>query len=231
MSSRRQDIAALLARCSDVHDRVKATYEASLDNKQVSSELRLDVKYVCESYRSVLDYLAHDIRETHCPQANQNDRFYFPILPDNATFTSRMNQWYADLDTACRDLWDYLESVQPYQQGFAWLGEFNRVNNENKHDRLVGQERTESHGGARITTPGVGSISWTPGVTFTGGISVMGAPIDPNTQLPVPNPGQKVERIIWVDFQFEGTQISVQRLLSNARKGIEDICSKVQTWL
>jgi len=231
MSSRHDDISVLLARCSDVHDRIKAAYAASLKNKQVSSELRLDVKYVCESYRSVLDYLAHDIREAHCPLANPSDRFYFPILPNNATFTSRTNQWYPYLDTACRDLWDYLESIQPYQRGFAWLGEFNRVNNENKHDRLVGQERSESPGGARITTPGVGSISWAPGVTFSGGISLMGAPIDPTTQLPIPNPGQRVERIIWVDFQFETTNISVQRLLSDARRGIEDICTKVQQWL
>ena len=62
MSYRHEDIAALLGRCSEVHDRINTAYAASLEKKEVSLELRLDVKYVCESYRSVLDYLAHDIR-------------------------------------------------------------------------------------------------------------------------------------------------------------------------
>ena len=231
MSTRADDIQVLLGRSAATHERIKGEYATSLEKKEITSDLRLDVKHMLETLRSVLEYLAHDIRETYCTSADPNARFYFPILPDRAKFEDRMKRWFPALDTTCADLWRYLESVQPYHAGHEWLADFNRVNNENKHDRLVGQERQQKPGGTRITTPGVGSISWSPGVRFSGGISVMGAPIDPKSQLPIPRPGQVVERIVWVDFTFEGTQISVQRLLDSAQNGIAKIAAEARRWL
>jgi len=230
MSTRADDIQVLLAGSAAIHERIKGEYAASLKKKE-TSDLRLDVKHMLETLRSVLDYLAHDIRETHCTSADPKARFYFPILPDRTKFEDYMKRWFPDLASTCADLWRYLESVQPYHAGYGWLTEFKRVNNESKHDRLVGQERREKLGGTRITTPGVGSISWVPGVRFSRGISVMGAPIDPKSQLPIPRPGQVVERIVWVDFTFEGTQISVQQLLDSAQKGIAKIATEGRRWL
>lgn len=46
------------------------------------------------------------------------------------------------------------------------------------------------------------------GVTFGSGVSVMGVPIDPNTQLPISNNIVKTEIVTWVDFQFEDINVS-----------------------
>lgn len=231
MASRADDIQALLARSADTHARIKSEYSASLQKKEIPTDLRLDVKHMLEMLRSVLDYLACDIRETHCPSASVNARFYFPILPDQPTFKKRFAEWFPGLDTTSPGLTKYLESIQPYQRGFEWLGQLNRINNTNKHDRLAAQERRERPGGARITTPAVGSVSWKPGVRFTRGVSIMGAVIDPESQLPVPRPGQVVERIVWVDFTFDGTAISVQRMLESGQDGIVKIAADIRKWL
>ena len=72
---------------------------------------------------------------------------------------------------------------------------------------------------------------WTSGVTFGPGVSVMGVPIDPRTQLPVPHPSIKVERVIWVDFQFAGIGVSALGLLKNALSGIQNIEATVRPLL
>lgn len=44
-------------------------------------------------------------------------------------------------------------------------------------------------------------------MTFGPGVQVMGIPIDPRTQLPVPNDVATTDITIWVDFKFrEGGQ-------------------------
>jgi hypothetical protein len=41
------------------------------------------------------------------------------------------------------------------------------------------------------------------GVTFGSGVSVMGAKIDPLTQLPTENSEVNTKIIIWIDFKFQ----------------------------
>jgi hypothetical protein len=47
----------------------------------------------------------------------------------------------------------------------------------------------------------------------------------------MPHPSQKVERITWVDFQFEGIGISALHLLKQSVEGVkritDEICKKV----
>jgi hypothetical protein len=103
----------------------------------------------------------------------------------------------------CEAVFEILESMQPFRD--VWLGQFNRLNNENKHQDLVEQTKTESR---HVTVTGSGGgVSWGPGVTFGSGVRVMGVPIDPRTQLPVPNDVVKTNITTWVDFKFrEGGQ-------------------------
>ena len=83
-------------------------------------------------------------------------------------------------------LWALLESVQPYQPGFNWLSQFNKLNNENKHGNLVEQTRKETHR-VDVKTQGGGGVSWNPAnVRFGPGVFIGGVPINPATQMPVP---------------------------------------------
>lgn len=231
MADRKQDIDALLARSNDDFAKIEREYNEALQVQEVSADLRIDIKNFCENLRSVLDYLAHEIREKYCPSASPKDRFYFPILPDHSTFESKMCNWFPGLKVCCSDLWDYLEAIQPYHSDSAWLGYFNRLNNENKHGCLVQQTRSERQE-VRVTTQGGGRVSWNPqSVRFGPGVRIGGVPVDPRTQLPVPHPPQKVERITWVDFRFEGINVSALQLLTSTLEGIQQLSTRAFEWL
>jgi hypothetical protein len=227
---RKNDVDALINRSQIDFANLEIAYQKSLRDKAISPELRIDIKNLCGNLRSVLDYIARDIRERHCPVAPSKARFYFPIFYDAGKYRHKMERWYPGLDTASPNLWNYLESVQPYHAAHAWLGKFNDINNENKHGRLVEQTRTET---PRVSvTFGSGRVSWNPNaVTFGRGVYIGGVPVDPNTQMPVPHSSQTVERVIWVDFIFDGINESALGLLKQSLNGIVAIASEVCKWL
>lgn len=228
--ARKDSIRALLTKAEDQLGQIEAEYKKSLHAKIVDPKLRVDIKNASENMRSALDYIARDVRERHCPAAPSNVRFYFPILPDKKTFNKKLDDWFPGLRQAAPNVAAALEAMQPFQPGQEWLGQFNHVNNENKHGDLVEQIRTE-----RVETKVTGSggvrVSWGPGVTFGSGVSIMGVPVDPRTQLPVPDPSIKVERITWIDFQFAGTGTSALGLLKRTLTGVHEIESKIRPLL
>ena len=230
VGTRAADVETLLHRCDEDVARVEQSYKASLQSQHVRSDLQVDIKNLCGNLRSVLDYLAHDIRETHCPTAPKA-RFYFPILDSRAAFEGQVRNWYPGLDTAAPDLFAYLERVQPYHPAYSWVGAFNRINNENKHGNLVAQTRVQTEQ-VRVATQGGGQVNWSPqNVRFGSGVSIGGIPVDPRTQMPLPDPSLRVERIIWVDFRFEGENVSALGLLREAVTGVRAISKEIQQWL
>lgn len=231
MPSRSQSRSALLTRASSDLAKVEAGYSASLHARAIATDLKIDIKNLCENLRSVLDYLAQDIRVKYCPASKSSDRFYFPILPDRGQFEGQVDRSYPGLRAAAPELWGYLESVQPYQPGREWLGLFNRLNNENKHGDLVHQTRAETKQ-VRATSSGGAQVSWNPdSVRFGPGVSIGGVPVDPRTQMPVPHPSLRVEQITWVDFQFAGLNVSALGLLKTAVAGISEIVGHVEPYL
>ena len=229
MSSRQTSIQALLRKVGVQLEQIKAEYSKSLHAKAIEPALRVDIKNACENLRSVLDYLASDIRERYCPAASSTDHFYFPVLPDKKTFDRKVDKWFPGLRQAAPAVVSALEAAQPFQTGQEWLGQFSRLNNENKHGDLVEQTRVETQE-TKVTGQG-GQVGWTSSVTFGQGVSVMGVPIDPRTQLPVPYPLIKVERITWVDFQFAGIKVSALRLLKKALSGVSNIEASIRPLL
>lgn len=230
MKTRKMSIEALLTRAEDDLKKIEGEYAKALNEQTIPDGLRIDIKNLTGNLRSALDYLAKDVRETHCPTANANAIFYFPILSSVADFTSKMTAWYPGLDTAEQTLWDYLESIQPYHQGMSWLSQFNRLNNENKHNDLVAQTRTETKE-VRVDMPG-GRVSWNPGaVKFGSGVSIGGVPVDPGTQMPIQHPSQKVTQITWVDFRFDGIDVSAIALLRASLAGVRKFVSDIYVWL
>lgn len=230
MAGRQVNIRALLAKADAQASRVEEEYKKALHARSIDPELRIDIKNAFENLRSVLDYLAADIRERYCPAASTSARFYFPILLDKTTFDRRMDEWFPGLRHAAPAVVAALEAAQPFQTGQEWLGQFNFVNSENKHGDLVEQTRVETPR-TTVTGPGGGQVSWGPGVTFGSGVSIMGVPVDPRTQLPVPRPSIKIERVTWVDFQFAGVGVSALGLLKQARAGIGKIEAVVRPLL
>lgn len=226
--SRIKSINAQLKRVKELLPKIETEYELSLNKKEIEEDLKLDIQNYCGHLRSILDYLAKEIVDTHCPKVDPKKSLYFPITGDANSFNKMMTDKYPDLMTNSKDLYDFLESIQPYKSDKnIWLSQFNKVNNENKHNNLIEQKRTESRTVKVTSNKGGGSVSWGPGVRFSGGVSVMGVPIDPSTQMPVPNNTTTTQVTIWVDFKFDGINVSALGLLRQALSGIEDIVDKV----
>lgn len=216
--SRSKSIDALLKKSNKDLVILKKDYEAALHAKQISEEIKIDIKNIFENLRSALDYLAHDISE-HLATSKPKI-LYFPIRHSLAEFTATMAKDYPGVEGNNTDIYSILEQVQPYNK--PWLGNFNKLNNNNKHQKLVEQTRTESRHVSVTSHGSGGGVSWGPGVTFGGNISVMGVPIDPYTQLPVPNNQVKTEITIWINFIFEDIGESV---LPFIQQSITEVCN------
>jgi hypothetical protein len=133
------------------------------------------------------------------------------------------------LNKICPDVYSAIEKVQPYNDN--WLGQFNSLNNNNKHEDLVEQTRTESRQVTVESRTGKGSLSWGSGVRFGSGVSVMGVPINPATQMPVPNIITNVSVVIWVDFTFKDNGQSVIPFIKKSIDKIKEICTQVRIFL
>ena len=217
-------IEALLRKAAADFADLKRAYESSLAQKHVSEDLKVSIKNIFENLRSCLDYLAQDVFETHCRGAKKPDRLYFPIRSTPPEFQQAITKDFPGLPVASKSAYDIIEAAQPYHA--PWLGWFNKLNNHNKHQDLVEQTRTEAR---RVTVSrGEGSVSWGPGVTFGGGVSVMGVPIDPRTQMPVPNTVATTEVAVWVDFRFREIDQSVLPFLDASLQNVNELFTKLK---
>jgi hypothetical protein len=217
--NRAASIEALIRKAQSDFGTLRAAYDSSLHEKHVREDLKVAIKNIFENLRSCLDYIAHDIFEAHCSTSKKPDRLYFPIRSTRAEFTQAVDRDYPHLPATSTLVFDILEAVQPYNN--PWLGQFNKLNNHNKHQDLVEQTRTETRHVS--VSRGGGSVSWGPGVTFGAGVSVMGVPIDPKTQMPVPNTVAKTEVVTWVDFRFKEIDQSVLPFVEASINKIEQI--------
>lgn len=217
---RSKNIEALIRKSRGDFVELKKAYEASLHAKVISEDLKIDIKNIFENLRSCLDYLAHEVFDSCCTHVKHPDCLYFPIRYSRKEFDQAIDKDFPDLAHNKKAVFDFLESIQPYND--PWLGEFNQLNNANKHQDLVEQTRSESRQ-VSVSRPGSGSVTWGPGVTFGGGVSVMGVLIDPRTQLPVPNNMVKTEITIWVDFTFRENGKSVLPFIETSINSVERI--------
>jgi len=228
--SRKDDIEALISRAEKSLPKINDEYDEALHSKTISADLRIDIKEYFSNLRSVLDYLAHEIVGKYCPNANPSDLVYFPIRADQSSFQGTMTKSYPDLLTINKKVYDILENVQPFKkEENKWLTSFNKLNNENKHERLVAQKRSETKR-INVEIKGGGGVSWNPSsVTFGSGVFIGGVPVDPRTQMPIPSETQTVKIETWVDFQFEDINVSAIWLTRESLKQIKQIYNDLKS--
>ena len=233
MANRLDQATALVQDAKTRFSQLKAEYEKSLHDREIRVQLQVAIKGILDGLRSALDYVAYDLYERFGDRS-QNAKVYFPIAAKGARqndFRSLAGKNIPGLPDRRPDLVDLLESFQ----GFAsaenqWLPDLATLSIENKHTNLTPQTRTEDE---RITVRSSGgAVSWNPNlVKFGSGVSVLGAPIDPNTQLPVAGPQHTVRREIWVDFWFATTGQSVLPFLDICTKGTDRIVAGIRAFL
>ena len=227
--SRKADIEALLGRAEKIFTKINKEYENALHKREISADLRIDIKDYFGNLRSVLDYLAHDIVDRYCPKRNPKDKLYFPIRGDKESFDNLIKKSYPDLHSNCKPVYDVLNALQPFiKVENNWLTHFNKLNNENKHERLVAQKRIESKR-VNVQSKGGSRVSWNPSqVKFGSGVSIGGVRVDPSTQMPIPSETQTVTIEIWVDFQFEDIKVSAIWLTKESLEQIKKIYSSLK---
>lgn len=225
--SREKSIAALIKKSRDSMVSLKNDYQASLKAKEVSEDLKVDIKNILENLRSCLDYIARDVYEKLI--SSPPERLYFPIRHTATEFQQVVFRDFPSLDKLAPNIYAVIEKLQPYND--PWLGNFNRLNNNNKHEDLVEQSRTETRRITVLSKNGGGSVSWGQGVTFGPGVSVMGVPINPRTQMPVPNTTTDTKVEIWVDFKFQDNNESVIPFLEKSVNYVESVCNSIQCYL
>jgi len=216
--SKFSDINAVLKKANDSIGKIEQEYNKSLTTQNISDDLLVEIKDYLGNLRSSLDYLRSKVSKHKFPICKTEKEF------DNST---------TDLSNEVKNA---IKKWQPFQEN-NWIGWFNILNNKSKHLTLIPQKRRESVE-TRVSHPQGGSVSWGQGVTFGSGVSVMGVPIDPSTQMPVPNNIVRTEKITWVNFEFDNSDcpdlpsnISALPFLKQCFEKITQVVSDIESTL
>lgn len=226
---RKDDIKALITYIESQFQEISELYDTSLLKMEIDYNLKIKVKNYLENTRSILDYCAHDIAESvGLPMI----KISFPIIEkDINSFDGSIGRNLPGLKHKNRQIYDYLENIQPYHQNYSWLADFTTVTNDTKHSQLIPQIRNETR---EFNIKKDGSGMMFSGCKFKGDvrIGVGGAivQIDPVTQFPYDTPGVDIEKIIWVDFRFNNT-ISALSLLKNIHDNLPKIIYEINKML
>ena len=227
--SRKKDIEILLEKAERLFSKIEIEYKKALETKKILPDMQIDIKDFFGNLRSALDYLAHDIVEKFCQNANPKDNIYFPIRTEEKAFEKVMKKTYPKLQENCEAVYNILKSVQPFEKPEnIWFRYFNEINNENKHERLVPQIRTEKRGRVTVKPKTGGVITWdSQTVKFGKNVYAGGVPIDTDTQLPIPSDSQTVLVEVWADLQFESISVSSMELMQKSISNIRKICNEI----
>ena len=225
-----KDIQSQLDRAKELLQELKKACDNDLQTKNVSGKTKNLSQEVLLKVRHLLDQSIYKFFEKHyLPNLSEKDKksakVYFPTVSKNDDLRSVFGRAkMSDLETNHQDFYKFIDSVQPYNQNYLWLKYLTNYASE-KHIRLTPQTKTETK---RVTVSrGGGAGSWGSGVTFGGGVSIMGVPIDPATQMPVSNNVIETKIENWVSFLFEGSDINVLWLCKKSVEDGEKIIKKV----
>ncbi len=228
--TRQQDVMALLKEVDNQFLIIKDSYNNALHKKEIPVDLKITIKNYFENAKSSLDYLAHDIAEQ---LSISGDKIYFPIVGksvDVKSFEGSVARNLPKLKEKDNLLFNYLESLQPYHSKMSWLGDFVEIGNNNKHQQLTPQARSEnpainiSHNNVGMRLSG-GSIHLSKGVSISIGGAVIpgGQKISPDSSF-VADSRFSVKREIWVSFMFPGN-INALGLIQKVKEQLPGIIS------
>lgn len=226
------DIQAVLDRAKNDFSAIKIEYDKSLNEKEISSDLRISIKNCLENIRSSLDYLAYQIFEENCK--GDDSKVYFPIYSESKEkFEKFTKKTFPDLENTNKKIYDSLESSQYYNNSInnEWMKDLMVLVNGNKHRKLSPQTRIEqkqlslSSGGAGIRLGGGASIRLGGGASIRiGGKTIYGGQtISADSPSVRADPGLDVQRTIWIDFKFDELGKSVIPTISKILDGSQAI--------
>ena len=204
--SKIKTLESMVARADILVAELETICERDLQAQDVSDEILNITHEIVEKCSNVLDqamtlYFERNIAPLLTEKPKRGG--YFPAARDERSYRSTMGQWKAsNLDKVAPDLDAKLRSLQPFSAESNIIYARIRELASKKHTSLEPQVKHERRQ-VSVTRPGAGGVSWRAGVRFGHGVSVMGVPIDPHTQMPAHNRGIDVSEVTWVSFHFK----------------------------
>ncbi|MFA5769909.1 MAG: hypothetical protein WC894_00245 [Patescibacteria group bacterium] len=226
---------AQLIRIDELIRELETEYDKCLDKKTVSEKAKVITHEVIEKISNVLDQTARSIWEKYMA-VNLSDidkkksKIYFPKSKDKHSFDSTIGKWMINnLETSYPEIYSFLLSKQPFTNGDnKWLEIINILASQ-KHIGLTPQKREE------ITHIKISSQAGTvhlisEQVRFGPGVSILGAPVDPNTQRIIPTPGveEKIEK--WISFVLEGYGLDALEFCRNSYNNVKKVISEAESF-
>lgn len=225
-----QDIQSQLDRAKELLQELEKSCNNDLESKNVSGKTKNLAQEVLLKIRHLLDQSIYRFFEKHYSQKlsesdKKSARVYSPIVSRKEDLKSMLGRAkMATLEKDFPNFYQFLDSIQPYNNDYLWLNYLKDFSNE-KHIRLTPQTRKES----KTMTAKTENVSVTmpinnPNFSVQQGndcqVSLGGVPVKFTNQGIVPlAPGLDTEITKWVSFLFEGTEVNVLWL---CKKAVED---------
>lgn len=228
--------------------KIATTYAYNPSPPTKSNELRLELKSLLENYRSVLDYLAHDIAAI-CKPPPKPKNVFFPIAgpaENRKQFEGRLRKGFPGLERIAPELFRYLVSIQEFE-GTSWLRLLGATVNQMKHRGLVGWETVTCRSliihnkgvGLRFGEAGLLSMEIADKKAIAikapdGKIQKIRGPqfIDVNTtELISADPDIQLDPLTWQTFGLAGTSRSLVGFIAEIDRESRVLCSHLTTLL
>lgn len=235
--SRRMDTTAIVAAATKQYEIIRKDYDRAL--RDHSLDLRIPVKNLMENLRSALDYMAHDIYESCCKPvrtaAGKPDprNIYFPYGRTDNDFKAGLGSSLPDLQSQNLTVHQLVEAIQPFRCNDPWLYDLCSILNENKHDKLTAQVRSETE---TYSVKGeYGSVSIpanNPTIRVTsmpGAVQIFGVPAQFTREGIKTAPSDRLTHVRekWVAFTFEGSNVNVIGMLDKAVAGTAEFATRL----
>lgn len=223
-------LSSMIDRADKLLAELEGVYRRDLAAKDVSAEALNITHEVIEKCSNVLDQamtLIFNSQISPLLTTQPKRGGYFPVAKDEQSYRSTLGQWNAsNLGDILPSIDEKLRALQPFTSGNNAVYLRIRELANKKHTELTPQKRAERQR-VNVNRPGMGGVSWSrSGVRFGAGVQVMGVPIDPHTQMPVPSSQVEVTVETWVSFHLSDTG---EDALAFCRSAIAGVRRVVQT--
>lgn len=205
MSKVSTDVQVLLEEAEQSAQRIAQLHQRLMAGDNTQNQLAVEVKHFVGDLDSALDYLAQEIFRKSCSRPGKR-KPDFPLFRKRSEFAGQVESSFPGLKQSNRQLWNYLESIQPYPQRGKRLRSLRALQglvNTKKHRRLIRQRRKAVPVG------------------------------DPRARQlgPVVYRQTSTGSDLWIDFVFEGTKISAIALATFAVGEVREISDEVAQYL
>ena len=220
-----KDIESQIDRAKELFDELKASTKKDLAKKTVSAKTRNLTQEILVKMRSVFDqsmyqFFDKKISLTLTKKEKDKARVYFPIVSKKGDLESVLGRaMIKDLDSTNPKIFNFINSIQPYNKGYEWLEHFSKFANE-KHIRLTPQKKKETKSifvgkrGTGFTMTGNASINMgdKTSISISGSNIYGGQTISPDSDFIRGDPDLEVKKEKWVSFTLANSKVNAVNL-------------------